>query len=78
MFTAAFWRGSLERALRTVAQTAAALIAVDVATSVVNIDWPYVTGVSATAGVLSILTSVAASKVGEPGPSFGQETEVAK
>ena len=75
MFTSAFWRATAERALRTIAQTAAALVGVDVATSVIDIDWQYVAGVSATAGVLSILTSVAAARVGEPGPSFGFEVE---
>ena len=75
MFNKNFWKAAFERAIRTFAQTAAALVAVDVAVSVIDIDWPYVAGVSATAAVLSILTSIAAVKVGSPGPSFGQETE---
>ena len=75
MFNKSFWKAAFERAIRTFAQTAAALVAVDVAVSVIDIDWPYVAGVSATAAVLSILTSIAADKVGSPGPSFGQETE---
>ena len=75
MFSKPFWMAALERAVRTFAQTAAALIAVDVAVSVIDIDWPYVAGVSVTAAVLSVLTSIAADKVGSPGPSFGQETE---
>lgn len=75
MTTAAFWKAAAERAIRTVAQTAVALIGVDLV-NVINLDWPYIAGVSATAGVLSILTSVAASHVGEPGPSFGQEHEL--
>lgn len=78
MFTAPFWKAAFERAIRTFAQTAAALVAVDVAVSVIDVDWPYVAGVSATAAVLSILTSIAADKVGQPGPSFGQETEAKK
>lgn len=75
MTTVAFWRAAGERAARTIAQTAIAIIGVDAATSVVDIDWPYIAGVSATAGILSLLTSVAASNVGDPGPSFGQEVE---
>jgi hypothetical protein len=78
MFTAPFWKAAFERAVRTFAQTAAALVAVDVAVSVIDVDWPYVAGVSATAAVLSILTSIAADKVGAPGPSFGQEAEIKK
>jgi hypothetical protein len=66
VFTVPFWISSAERALRTVAQTAVALIGVDLV-SVVDIQWQYVAGVSATAGILSILTSVAASGVGEKG-----------
>ena len=46
------------RAIKTFAQTAAALIGAD-QISVVNIDWVTVMGVSATAALLSILTSVA-------------------
>jgi hypothetical protein len=73
MFTVPFWRASAERALRTVAQTAVALIGVDLV-SVVDIAWPYVAGVSATAGLLSLLTSVAASGVGDKGtPSLVAE-----
>ena len=74
MTSAAFWKAAVERAIRTVAQTAVALIGVDLV-NVINRDWPYIAGVSATAGVLSILTSVAASHVGAPGPSFGTEVE---
>lgn len=74
MTTVAFWRAAGERAARTIAQTAIAIIGVD-AVSVIEIDWAYIAGVSATAGILSLLTSVAASGVGDPGPSFGQEVE---
>jgi len=78
MFSKPFWMAALERAIRTFAQTAAALIAVDVAVSVIDIDWPYVAGVSATAAILSLLTSMTADRVGTPGPSFGQEAEMRK
>ena len=75
MTTVAFWRAAAERSARTICQTAISIVGVDAVTSVVDIDWPYIAGVSATAGILSLLTSVAASNVGDPGPSFGQEVE---
>lgn len=74
MTSPAFWKAAAERAIRTVAQTAIAVIGVDMV-NVINLDWPYIAGVSATAGVLSILTSLVAAPVGEPGPSFGTEVE---
>ena len=45
------------RAIKTMAQTAVALI--PVAASVTAVDWPAVLGTAALAGVLSLLTSVA-------------------
>ena len=45
------------RALKTIAQTAVALI--PVAVNVSEVDWLVVLGTSLTAGILSILTSVA-------------------
>lgn len=74
MFTVAFWKAAAERAVKTVAQAAIAVIGVDMV-SVIDLDWPYIAGVSVTAGVVSLLTSVASNGVGEPGPSLGQETE---
>lgn len=66
MLTGTFVRAAFERAIRTVAQTAVALLGVDLV-SVVDVEWLYIAGVSATAGLLSLLTSVAASGVGEKG-----------
>lgn len=50
---------SLERAVKTVAQTAVAVIVASQAVSVIAVDWVGVVSVSALAGVLSLLTSVA-------------------
>jgi hypothetical protein len=75
MWTDSFWRAAGERAIRTVAQTAAALLGTD-AVNIIDVDWAGIAGVSVTAGVLSILTSIAASEVGAPGPSFGAEEEL--
>lgn len=51
-----FWRAALNRALRTVAQTAIATIGTAVALSEVN--WTAVISASVLAGILSILTSI--------------------
>ena len=45
------------RAIKTIAQTAVALI--PVAVNVTEVDWLIVAGTSLTAGILSLLTSVA-------------------
>lgn len=50
-------KAALVRAIRTVAQTALAMI--PVAVSITAVDWLSVAGTAALAGVLSLLTSVA-------------------
>lgn len=50
-------KAALIRAVKTIAQTAVGMIAVGAALSDVN--WIYVASVSATAGILSLLTSLA-------------------
>ena len=66
MFTASFWKQAAERALRTVAQ---ALVAVIAATSFdwFSADWRAIAGTALTAGVLSLLTSIASAGIGEKG-----------
>ena len=66
MFTSAFWKLAVERAIKTVAQ---ALVAVFAAS---QFDWfsadgQAILGTAATAGVLSILMSVASIGVGDKG-----------
>lgn len=73
MHTKAFWHATAERAVKTLAQTAAALIGAGVV-NIVDVDWQQVVGVSATAALLSVLTSVASANVGGDGPSLGPET----
>lgn len=46
------------RALRTVAQTALAMLTVEGVRSITDVDWLGILGVSALAGIVSILTSV--------------------
>jgi hypothetical protein len=55
----AFWASAGERAIKTVAQTALALLGTSQLVSVLNVDWADIAGVSLLAGILSLLTSVA-------------------
>ena len=52
-----FWRAAGIRALRTMAQTAVAMI--PTAVTISQVDWVTVAGTAALAGVVSVLTSVA-------------------
>ncbi|MGO3895342.1 holin [Brevibacterium aurantiacum] len=63
-----FWKGSIERAIRTAAQTAIALIGTD-QVGILNLDWAQIGSVTATATLLSILMSIAGGGTGS-GPSF--------
>lgn len=49
---------SVERAVKTVAQTAIAVITGSQVLNIIDVDWVNVLGVSALAGVMSLLTSV--------------------
>jgi hypothetical protein len=55
----AFWASAGERAIKTVAQTALALLGTSQLISVVSIDWTEIASVSVVAGVISLLTSIA-------------------
>jgi hypothetical protein len=66
MFTAIFWKSAAERAIKTVAQ---ALIAVLAATTFdwFAADWQAIAGTAVTAGVLSLLSSIASAGIGDKG-----------
>lgn len=51
-----WWRAALIRAVRTMAQTAAALIPAGM--TITAVDWEVIAGTAALAGVLSLLTSI--------------------
>lgn len=53
-----FWAGTLERAIKTFAQATLALIGTS-AVAINTIDWTMVLATAATAGLLSVLTSIA-------------------
>ena len=55
----AFWASAFERAVKTVAQSALALLGTSQFVSALEIDWVEVGGVALLAGILSVLTSVA-------------------
>jgi hypothetical protein len=65
MLAKEFWFGALERAVKTLAQTLAALIGVE-AVDIVSLDWPQMLGTSATAALLSVLTSIGSASLGGP------------
>lgn len=65
MWTGTFWRQALERALKTFAQAALALLAGD-GIGVLDINWGNLAAVGALAAVASILTSIVSAPAGEP------------
>lgn len=64
MFTRNFLRQALERAIKTAAQAALALIAVG--GGILEVDWAQVGSVAGLAAVASVLTSAVGSGVGQP------------
>ena len=67
MFTLAFWAASFERAVKTAAQTLVLLIGTG-AVGITELNWPELAGLTATAALLSVLTSVV-SGAGDGNPS---------
>ncbi len=66
MFTTReFWRRTCERAVKTAAQTAVAMLTAG-AVDVLTVDWQQVASVSAGAAIVSVLTSLASTQVGDP------------
>lgn len=61
-----FWVAAIERAIKTVAQTAVATIVATNVSSVFDVNAWGVVGASALAGLLSLLTSVASAPAGAP------------
>lgn len=72
MWSHTFWVAVSERALKTVAQSAAALL-VGNGAGLLDVDWVDVWSVSALAGVISVLTSIGSATVGNDGPSLAGE-----
>lgn len=72
MFTTKFWLASLERAVKTFAQTLLSFIVIGT-TGLIGFDWAAALSVAGAATLASILTSVASSSVNGSGPSLGAE-----
>lgn len=64
MRTRQFWLDTLERAIKTLAQTLLAWLVVD--QTIWELDWQQGIGVAATATVASILGSIASAGVAQP------------
>ena len=54
-----FWESAIERAVKTFAQTALALLGSSQVISAIDVNWGEIGGISILAGILSILTSIA-------------------
>lgn len=71
MFTGSWARDTLERVIRTAAQTAIAAIGT---TAVVqDVNWEIVGGTVLTASILAFLTALAAKGAGDPNSASFQE-----
>lgn len=66
MRTRKFWEDAGERCVRTMAQALLALMGTD-ALGIVGLDWMQMISVALGAGLMSILTSIVASGVGDKG-----------
>lgn len=64
MFTKSFWKQALERAIKTAAQAAAALLTAN-GTGLLDVNWSVIGSVAGLAALASILTSIVTSGVGE-------------
>ncbi|WP_353941109.1 holin [Streptomyces sp. HUAS MG91] len=69
MWTAAFWKATAERAVRTFAQSLAAVLVAG-ATNLLNVDWAAALGTAGLATVLAVLTALGAAGVGPHGPGL--------
>jgi hypothetical protein len=75
MYDAMYWKAVAERAVKTAAQSGVALFAAGA--TILDIDWTQGAAVVATATILSVLSSIASTHVGEfTGPSLASEALV--
>lgn len=75
MFTRAFVKALLERAVKTFAQALAAYLTAAGVSDVVDVDWKVALGVAALSTLYSVLTSVGSGAVNEDSsPSLTTET----
>lgn len=73
MWSKIFWQRTAERAVKTVAQSALATLAIG-STGLLDAPWPAIASVAGLAGVVSVLTSIASSGVADSrSPSLVKE-----
>lgn len=73
IFTKAFVTAALERAIKTFAQTFAGFLVIG---PFADTDWTVGLQAAAVATVLSVATSVASDRIGNPGPSLANEVAI--
>jgi hypothetical protein len=66
MFTATFWKSTVERSVRTAAQVLLGFLVIG-ETGFLDVDWEQALSVTGVAVIASILTSVVATGVGDKG-----------
>lgn len=69
MLTAAFWKATIERMVRTFAQAVLGVISAD-GLGVLDVDWGQAFSIGGLAAVLALLTAIGASGAGQPGPGI--------
>jgi hypothetical protein len=67
MYTAAFWAGAFDRAIKSLAQTLILLWGASDGLNMFEINWVQTIGVGAGALALSLLTSVISAPIGDRG-----------
>lgn len=65
MFSKIFWLGTAERAIKTFAQALLLVFVGDSAYNVISVNWPESLGLAATGALISILTSIVSSRIGD-------------
>ncbi|MER5947013.1 holin [Streptomyces sp. NPDC001904] len=69
LWTAAFWKATAERAVRTFAQSLAAVLVAG-ATNLLDVDWAAALGTAGLATLLAVLTALGTAGVGPHGPGL--------
>lgn len=69
IWTRPFWAATTERAVKTTAQTAAALLVAD-GTGILDTSWAALASAAGMAGIVSVLTSVGTGAATGTGPSL--------
>lgn len=74
MFTAAFWKATTERMIRTFAASALTTLAGD-QVSLLDLNWVEILSVGGGSAVVTLLIALAASRIGPDGPGLTETTD---